>query len=150
MLSLVKAQKEDIEAMCRLLEELFTLEADFEPDWRQQRQGLEYIIDHPAYGQILLLKDDSQAVAMVNLLFTVSTALGRRVILLEDFIIKADRRRQGLGRYLMEGVKSFATEHGYARITLLADKDNEAAQSFYLDQGFVRSNMDCWRYFPDV
>jgi hypothetical protein len=37
---------------------------------------------------------------MANLLVTVSTATGGKVILLEDFIIKKSARRKGLDKYL--------------------------------------------------
>jgi len=67
-------------------------------------------------------------------------------LLLEDFIIKGGERRKGLGRYFMEGIKDLARKRGYARITLLADKDNGPAREFYRSQGFQNSNMDCWRY----
>ncbi len=83
---------------------------------------------------------------MANLLITISTALGEKVILLEDFIIKKGERRKGLGAYFMKGIKELAGRQGYHRITLLADKDNRRAGEFYQSQGFRLSNMDCWRY----
>lgn len=146
MLTISKAGKEDIEQMCLLLQELFALEKDFTPDWDKQRKGLELILDNPQYGFLLLLKRGGEVLGMANLLITVSTALGTKVILLEDFIIKKEERRKGLGRYFMEGIKDLVRKEGYGRITLLADKENGPARQFYNSQGFQMSNMDCWRY----
>lgn len=147
MLTISKAGKENINDMCLLLEELFTLEKDFTPDREKQRRGLELILDNPLLGCLLLLKRGREVLGMANLLFTISTGLGEKVILLEDFIVKSSERRKGLGRYFMEGIKDLARKGGYARITLLADKDNGPAREFYRSQGFQNSNMDCWRYF---
>ncbi|MDQ0287139.1 GNAT superfamily N-acetyltransferase [Desulfofundulus luciae] len=146
MLIISKAGKEDIEQMCLLLQELFDLEKDFTPDWEKQKKGLELILDNPQYGSLLLLKRDQEVLGMANLLITISTAMGCKVILLEDFIIKKEERRKGLGSYFMEAIKDLARKEGYGRITLLADKDNRPAREFYRSQGFQMSNMDCWRY----
>jgi len=146
MLTISKAGKEDIDQMCLLLWELFELEKDFTPDRDKQKKGLALILDNPRYGALLLLKRDREVLGMANLLFTISTAMGTRVILLEDFIIKKAERRKGLGRYFIEGIKDLARKEGYGRITLLADKDNRPAREFYNSLGFQISNMDCWRY----
>lgn len=146
MLTISKAGKKDIEEMCLLLQELFDLEKDFTPDWDRQKRGLELIIDNPQYGFLLLLKREQEVLGMANLLITISTALGGKVILLEDFVIKKGERRKGLGGYFMRGIKELAGCEGYGRITLLADKDNGRAREFYHSQGFHMSNMDCWRY----
>jgi hypothetical protein len=92
MLTVSKAGKKDIEEMCLLLQELFTLEKDFTPDWDKQRRGLEFILENPRYGILLLLKKGEEILGMANLLITVSTAAGGKVILLEDFIIKKSAR----------------------------------------------------------
>ncbi len=146
MLTISKAGKKDIEEMRLLLQELFDLEKDFNPDLDRQKRGLELIVDNPRYGFLLLLKRDQEVLGMVNLLITVSTALGEKVIILEDFIIKKGERRKGLGAYFMKGIKELARREGYGRITLLADKDNRPAAEFYHNQRFYMSNMDCWRF----
>lgn len=132
--------------MVLLLQELFSLEQDFTPDAERQRRGIELILDHPEYGCFLLLKRDAEILGMVNLLMTVSTALGDRVILLEDFIIKRNERGKGRGRFFIEVIKDWARREGFARITLLADKNNLPAREFYRAMDFEASNMDCWRY----
>ena len=142
-----EAGKEDINEICLLLQELFELEKDFSSDYDKQRNGLEIILDNPQYGYILLLKEKNKILGIANLLVTVSTAMGTKVIILEDFIIKREERGKGRGKFFMNTILDFVREKGYSRITLLVDKDNVKALNFYSRQGFVKSNMECWRYF---
>ena len=83
-----EATLDDIPQLCDLLTILFTQEADFQPDSAKQSQGLRQIIEHPEVGRILVLHDGSTVIGMVNLLFTISTALGTRVAILEDIIVE--------------------------------------------------------------
>ena len=66
----------DIPRLCELLALLFTQEAEFQPDASKQAEGLRRIIGSPAVGAILAARDGADIVGMVNVLFTVSTALG--------------------------------------------------------------------------
>ncbi|MFA7351481.1 MAG: hypothetical protein WC009_12035 [Methylotenera sp.] len=67
---------------------LFTQEADFKPDRVEQSRGLASIINNPEAGLILVARHHGgKIVAMVNLLYTVSTALGDCVALLEDMAV---------------------------------------------------------------
>lgn len=131
----------DIPALCSLLDQLFAQEAEFTPDRAAQQRGLAAIIDDPAVGAILVAGEGERLVAMVNLLYTVSTALGARVALLEDMVVDADARGSGVGSALLEYAIGHARDHGCRRITLLTDGDNAAAQRFYGRHGFGPSPM---------
>lgn len=135
------AKPDDVPALCRLLEQLFSQEAEFSPDLEAQRRGLLQIISHPEIGTILVARHGGQVIGMVNLLYTVSTALGAPVALLEDMIVAADQRGAGIGSQLLDKAVQFCRQNGCHRITLLTDADNEAAQRFYQRQGFSRSPM---------
>jgi len=78
---------------------------------------------------------------MVNLLFTISTARGGFVILMEDVVIHPDHRGQGYGRMLVDYVVDFAKQKSFKRITLLTDKMSAESQEFFRKQGFEYSNM---------
>lgn len=135
------ATMDDIPQLCDLLEALFTQEADFVPDRARQERGLRLIIGQPAIGRILVARDETLVVGMVNLLFTVSTAEGGRVLMLEDMVVRQDRRGQGIGLALAEAAIEFADREGCTRITLLTDEENSSAQWFYGRVGFRRSAM---------
>ncbi|GAB3392889.1 GNAT family N-acetyltransferase [Azotobacter armeniacus] len=131
----------DIPALCRLLDQLFAQEAEFTPDRAAQQRGLAAIIERPAVGEILVADEDGHILGMVNLLYTVSTALGTPVALLEDMVVDAAARDHGLGTQLLEAAIATARVRGCRRITLLTDADNRDAQRFYARQGFARSPM---------
>ncbi|MDT4289334.1 GNAT family N-acetyltransferase [Methylomonas sp. MO1] len=131
----------DIPALCRLLSELFTQEAEFRPDYEAQSRGLTRIIADPNIGHIFVVRRDSQIVGMVNLLYTVSTALGERVAWLEDMVVSSDVRGLGVGSRLLEHAVEFARQNGCRRLSLLTDADNLHAQQFYRRQGFRVSEM---------
>lgn len=140
------AELADIPALCRLLDLLFTQEAEFQPDRAAQQRGLESIIAQPELGQILVARQLDEVVGMVNLLYTVSTALGGRVALLEDMVIVPQMRGQGVGAALLEAAITHASQQACLRITLLTDADNHAAQAFYRKHGFVHSSMTPMRW----
>ena len=146
MLHFAHAKTTDIAALSDLLTVLFTQEAEFRPDAQAQRRGLAEIIANPALGAILLARDGTEIVAMVNLLFTVSTALGARVALLEDMVVAPVARGKGVGSALLEHALDYARRSGVMRITLLPDHDNHFARRFYARHGFTESTMLALRH----
>lgn len=131
----------ELDEMCDLLAHLFTQEVDFVIDRNLQRSGLINILKNPWLGTILLGKQDGIVIGMVSLLFTVSTALGGRVAILEDMILRPEFRGKKLGSKLLEAAILKARESGCLRITLLTDGVNQDAQRFYENHGFVHSEM---------
>lgn len=135
----------DIPVLCKLLAELFSQEVEFVPNPAAQTQGLTRIINNPELGVILVYREGQEILAMLNLLYTVSTALGERVALLEDLVVFAEARGAGVGTQLLNYAIDFAQQQGCKRITLLTDADNIAAQRFYARQGFTLSSMQVMR-----
>jgi ribosomal protein S18 acetylase RimI-like enzyme len=135
------ARTADIPALCELLRVLFAQEAEFAPDAQAQARGLERITGDAAVGTILVARDGGAIVGMVSLLFTVSTALGGRVALLEDMVVAPAARGRGIGSDLLREAVAHARAQGCKRITLLTDGANEAAQRFYARHGFAASGM---------
>lgn len=140
-MEITPANASDIPALCELLDILFSQEADFKPDHEAQSRGLALIINNPEVGLIVAARQNGCIVGMVNLLYTISTALGERVALLEDMIVSPDARGSGVGSRLLEQAIQFARLNGCKRITLLTDRTNEPAQRFYQKHGFGFSAM---------
>ena len=140
-----KATVNDIPELCDLLAVLFSQEAEFEVDGNAQQTGLQAIISNPDLGIILLARHKDKVVGMVSLLFSISTALGGRVAMLEDMVVLPEQRGLGIGSALLNAAISTARESGCLRITLLTDSDNETAHGFYEKQGFTRSDMLAFR-----
>lgn len=144
-IDITPATLHDLDALCGLLNLLFAQEAEFTPDAAAQRRGLSRILGDQAVGLIVVARRGGQVLAMVNLLYTVSTALGERVAWLEDMVVDPACRGQGVGSTLIDGAIALAHEQGCRRITLLTDGDNLAAQGFYEQHGFARSPMVPYR-----
>lgn len=135
------ATEADIPALSALLSILFEQELEFKPNEDAQRRGLSMIINAPDCGAILVAREETRIVAMVNLLYSVSTALGERVATLEDMVVAPDARGTGVGSALLREAIAYAGSCNVKRITLLTDTDNEIAQRFYARHGFTKSTM---------
>ena len=141
MPEVTQAREDDIPELYALLSGLFAQEHEFTPDEKTQAKGLAMIINSPQTGTVLVLREGQAILGMVVLLYTVSTALGRKAALLEDMVIAPASRGLGLGSYLLSNAIEFARAQGCARLTLLTDGDNLLAQRFYERQGFCLSRM---------
>jgi len=75
------------------------------------------------------------------LLYTMSTALGGRVAILEDMVVHPKHRNKGYGSLLLKAAITLAEQNNCLRITLLTDLKNNSAIKFYRQQGFVQSAM---------
>ena len=136
-----EANEEDIPQLCELLDLLFSQEAEFQPNHTLQSVGLQKILASPDMGRILVLREGASIIGMVNVLFSISTALGGPVALLEDMILAPEYRGDGAGSKLLQAAVELARSAGCRRITLLTDQSNIPAQRFYVRHGFTASRM---------
>lgn len=135
------AISEDLDELSSLLGELFSEESDFRPDKAKQLRGLRLIFEQPNRGRVFVLRRDRTIVGMMNLLFTISTAEGGFVILLEDLVIHKEHRGHGYGSMLLDYALEFARQKNFRRITLLTDRPELRSQSFFRKHGFYESPM---------
>lgn len=135
------ATAEDLDDLSSLLGELFSHESDFRPDKQKQLRGLRLIFEQPNRGRVFVLRRDRVILGMINLLFTISTAEGGFVILLEDLVIHKDYRDEGYGSMLLEYAIDFAKQKKFLRITLLTDRPEIRSQNFFRRHGFYESHM---------
>ena len=135
------ARDEDILRLADLLALLFAQEAEFGPDPEKQRRALRAIISNASIGRIYVARDGADPVAMVSLLYTVSSAEGGKAAWLEDLVVRPDRRGQGIGRALLEHAVTQSRADGVMRVSLLTDPDNERAHALYRSVGFEFSAM---------
>ena len=102
---------------------------------------MQLILEQPSRGRIFVLRNNGAIFGMVNLLFTISTAMGGFVILMEDVIVHPKHRGRGYGAMLMDYVLDFAKKKNFRRITLLTDKMSDDSQKFFVKMGFDYSTM---------
>ena len=136
-----QATLEDLPQLTDLLFELFTQEADFAPNRTKQMRGLRLLLEQPNRGRIFVLRTNGTILGMINLLFTISTAEGGFVIMLEDVIVHRDYRGKGFGDKLLRHTIEYAKKKDFLRITLLTDRLNEQGQRFFKAHGFFESKM---------
>ncbi|MGH8736274.1 MAG: GNAT family N-acetyltransferase [Burkholderiales bacterium] len=135
------ARDEDVRCLAELLGLLLAQEAEFAPDQEKQRRALCAVVSDASVGRIYVAREGADPVAMVSLLYSVSTAEGGKAAWLEDLVVRPDRRRRGIGRALLEHVAAQARADGVLRIMLLTDPDNERAHALYRSLGFEFSAM---------
>lgn len=136
------ATLEDLPALTELVLDLFSMSSgDFQPDREVQERGLRLILEQPSRGRIAVVRNNDQIFGMVNMLFTISTARGGFVIMMEDVVIHPHHRGQGFGTMLMDHVVEYAKQKEFLRITLLTDRISAESQEFFRKQGFEYSNM---------
>ena len=141
MTTIALATTDDISALCQLLAVLFAQESEFTPNHEAQCRGLSQVIENNTIGHIFVARQQNKIVGMLSLLYTVSTALGGKVALLEDMIVLPSYRNTGIGSLLLEHAIAFAQHNGCQRLTLLTDCANESAKRFYQRHGFISSSM---------
>ncbi|MEO5721166.1 MAG: GNAT family N-acetyltransferase [Chthoniobacterales bacterium] len=132
---------EDLDELSGLLAELFSEESDFRPDKAKQLRGLRLIFEQPNRGRVFVIRQDRTIVGMINLLFTISTAEGGFVMVLEDLVIHKDFQGKGYGAKLLDYAIEFAKQKNFLRITLLTDRPELRSQAFFKKHGFYESSM---------
>src|SRR6266404_5696796 len=135
------ATEADLDELSDMLGGLFSQESDFRPDREKQLRGLRLIFEQPSRGRVFVLRRDGVIVGMINLLFTISTAEGGFVVVLEDLVIHKEFQGHGYGAMLLKHAIEFARQKNFLRITLLTDRPENQAQEFFRRHGFHESSM---------
>ena len=139
------ATASDLPVLVRLLEELFSIEADFRSDPERQRAGLALMLADPRFRVVLVAERRSGVIGMVTGQLVVSTAEGGHSVLVEDMVVEPAERGRGVGRALLEALEAWAANHGATRLQLLADRENAPALAFYARSGWRPTQLVCWR-----
>lgn len=132
---------DDLPEITDMLYALFEEETDFVADRDNQRRGVRLILENPDRGRIFVLRGPNAIIGMINLQFTISTAEGAFVLLLEDLVVAPEHRGLGYGSMLMKHALEFAREKKFHRITLLAENPAHDSVRFFQRHGFRLSGM---------
>lgn len=139
-LSIRPACTNDIQSMTSLLNELFTIETDFTPDIRRQRQGLADLMSDPS-ADILVAVANDEIIGMCTMQSLVSTAEGGIVGIVEDLVVSKSYRRQGVGEMLLAEIERLARKKNMRRLQLLTNMENQAALNFYAKSEWDKTHM---------
>ena len=140
------ALPDDVETLVTLLQELFSIEADFAVDQERQRRGLQLMLDGCGKHRcVKVAQIGSKVVGMCSAQSLISTSEGSRVALVEDMVVAKNYRGLGIGRQLMSSIGAWAHRHQLTRLQLLADRTNFAALDFYDKLGWCPTQLICLR-----
>lgn len=135
---------DDLDRLTTLLGELFALEADFQIDAKRQLRGLQLLLEAPQ-ACVLVAVAGGAVIGMATGQLTISTAEGGPALLVEDVVVDAAWRGQGIGRRLLADLGDWAASHGAHRLQLLADRNNTTGLDFYRKLGWQATALICLR-----
>jgi len=144
-ITIENAKKEDLKEMAELLGILFAIESDFEIDFDKQYIGLKHLYEYEG-SDILVARHENHVVGMLTMQRLISSAEGSFIGQLEDLVVKEGYRKMGVGSRLINKMRALAYEHGYKRIQLAADVNNENALKFYSRRGLKRTYLSIYHY----
>ena len=106
--------------------------------------ALEAIIASPA-SRLLLARDrDRRVVGMLTIvLFPIPTGIRAWI---EDVVVDADVRGQGVGAVLTQAALDLAVAHGARTVDLTSRPGREAATRLYARLGFEQRQTNVYRY----
>lgn len=143
-----EANESDIDDLVNLLADLFTIEKDFKPDLSKQKLGLELLIKNQATATIQVAKNTSgKVLGMVTAQLVISTAQGAASAWVEDMVVDAKYRGQGIGKQLLQHTLDWAKQHGATRAQLLVDIENTEALGYYHHLKWESTQLQARRVF---
>lgn len=144
-ITIENAQEGDLVEMAKLLSILFAIEQDFTIDFDKQLAGITKLFHHEG-KELLVARHEGSVVGMVTMQRLISSAEGDYIGQIEDLVVKDSYRKMGVGSRLLNKMRSIAQEHGYKRIQLAADIDNDNALQFYSRRGFHQTHLRIYHY----
>lgn len=138
----------DIPDLSKLLSVLFSIEKDFIPDFTKQQKGLALLIQNNANATIQVARDASgKVIGMVSAQLVISTAEGAASAWIEDMVVDANYRGQGIGKQLLKYVRAWAKAKGATRAQLLVDITNTDAIAYYKQLNWEATQLQARRVF---
>lgn len=138
----------DIPYLVDLLKQLFHIEKDFIFNEHKHQEGLRLLIEN-LNTLLSIAKFEGDIVAMISMQTVISTAMGTKAGLIEDFVVHDDYKNLGIGSHLLTYIKQKAKENNIQRLQLVCDNFNDNAKEFYTKKSFKKSNLWAWYYFME-
>ncbi len=135
---------DDIDALVSLLEQLFSIEKDFNFETEKQKKGLVMLINGCGkHRAVKVAQYKNKVVGMCSVQTRISTAQGSAAAVMEDLVVNSKFRNAGVGRKLLKAVYEWSGKRGVSSVQLLADMDNQSALGFYCHQKWRKTNLIC-------
>ena len=134
------ATTEDAAGIHGLASELAETVGDKPPTEEAIRARLEELLDEPR-ARVLIAENEAGIVGGVSFWIKPDLAHGDAVVEVPMLVVAEDHRRSGVGKLLMEEVRSVASDNGASQIELVATRSNVTAREFYRSLGYVEADV---------
>ncbi len=149
MIHIREATTADSEALTGLLWQLAeVIGCRWELSPAQIEQRVAQMSD-PARYLILLAEVEQQVVGLLSLSFRHSLAYPTPLALIDELVVDAAHRGQGVGSRLIAEAVARCRARGCSEVEVGTESDNVAAQRFYRRRGFDREAVLFEMEFPD-
>ena len=135
-----EATTEDAADIQKLARELAETVGDAPPVEEAVRKRLGELTDTTS-ARILVVENERGIVGVVSFWIKPDLGHGDVVVEVPMLAVSEDHRRTGVGKLLMEEVRSVAADHDASQIELVATRTNVAAREFYRSLGFVEADV---------
>ncbi len=135
-----EATVEDAAEIYGLMVELAETVGDTPPPEEAVRERLKELLEEPR-ACVLVAEGGNGVVGAASLWIKPDLAHGDAVVEVPMLAVAEDHRREGVGRLLMDEVRSVAARNGTTLIELVATRANVAAREFYRSLGFVEADV---------
>ena len=143
------ARPDEQDALCDLFDALDRLHRAARPDLFRRTDGparppavIADLIAGPR-STILVAESAGRLVGLVTVLLQGVAGLPilvpRQLALIDNLIVRADRRRQGIGRRLLDRAERWADAHGAQAVEIVVHEFNLEARRFYDALGYRTS-----------
>ena len=129
-------QQSDLSSYIELLTELdqehvLSLEAG--------KELLNKIKSYPFYKVYLFINEDGEIIGTCSLLICDNFGHGgAKFAIVENVVVHAAHKKLGIGKMMMELVKTIAAEEGCYKLMLSSNESRTGAHAFYDSLGFIR------------
>lgn len=130
----------DVDTVLTLMQELFL--EDPLPDQRafdssRARAAVLDLVDHPSYGRVWLLCEETVVVGYLALTFGYSLEFHGRDAFIDELYVRSPYRGRGWGTQAMKHAEAFGRSEGVRALHLEVGRNNVAAQDFYRKTGYA-------------
>ena len=145
-----EATVEDAAALHMLAVDLADALSDRRPAAEAVRERLSELLAERRARVIVAEDSEAGVVGAATAWVKPDLAHGDRVVEVPMLVVSSGARRRGVGRLLVEEIRTIASAQDAALIELVATSDNVVAREFYRSLGFVETDHVALEFVGDT
>jgi len=144
-----EAKMGDAEAVHALAGELAEALGDRRPRLEAVRERLRELLEETRV-RVLVAEGEDGIVGAASLWIKPDLGHGDTVIEVPMLVVSENARRRGIGKLLVQEIRSVAAAENVSLIELVATHENRTARDFYRSLGFIETNHVALEYFGEM